>query len=172
MFTRNCVLVNLQVRVRNSESSYILKCTTSGSLYILKYGLSTIPSVTPSCLYSSSDFEIIPIYSSAHHQDHSIYSSLAATTLVTWISVSATTLVTWISVSATTLVTWISVSATTLVTWISVSALTHFSPALYKSGQKCRAHAVGTGRCRANLISYYSFKHRFKIFSISAFCDF
>lgn len=139
MFTRNCVLVNLQVRVRNSGSSYILKCTTSGSLYILKYGLSTIPSVTPSCLYSSSDFEIIPIYSSAQHQDHSIYSSLAATTLVTW---------------------------------ISVSALTHFSPALYKSGQKCRAHAVGTGRCRANLISYYSFKHRFKIFSISAFCDF
>ena len=27
----------------------------------------------------------------------------------------------------------------------NVSALTHFSPALYKSGQKCRAHAVGIG---------------------------
>ena len=75
MFTRNCVLVNLQVRVRNSGSSYILKCTTSGSLYILKYGLSTIPSITPSCLYSSSDFGII-LYTQVHNIRITLYTQV------------------------------------------------------------------------------------------------
>ena len=59
MFTRNCVLVNLQVRVRNSGSSYILKCTPSGSLCTLKSKLSTIPQY----------HALMP------HQDHYVYSS-------------------------------------------------------------------------------------------------